>query len=198
LLKTFLIGIVLGIGVAAGILYSVPVVDQFREVSIVSVAPNGGNSEAFHINIPVDRVMIGASGKNSNVPLGLVWPTDTGFENISTEVFKIRNEKNTVIGVAARTVANEGDTDLTDWVIHLPARGSLFINMEPQTQEGRPRIGELRTGSREFDDLSGFIAESWVSKTASEEGIPQGRIELLANYVSKSNPASERAEERLE
>ena len=132
------------------------------------------------------------------MPLGLAWPTDTGFENISTEVFKIRNEKNAVIGVAARTVANEGDTDLTDWVIHLPARGSLFVNMEPQTQEGHPRIGKLRTGSREFDDLSGFIAESWVSKTSSAEGVPQGRIELLANYVSRSIPAEGRAEELLE
>ena len=198
MLKIFLIGILLGVAVAAGALHTFPVVDQIREVSIVVVAPNGGNSEAFHINIPVDRVMIGATGKDSDVPVGLTWPKDSVFQNISTEVFKIRNAKDAVIGVAARTVAKEGDTDLTDWIIHLPARGSLFVNMEPQTQKGRPRIGKLRTGSREFDDLSGFITESWFSGTSREDGAAEGRIELLANYISMSNPAEGRAEERLE
>ena len=171
---------------AAGALYSFPAVDQFREVSIVSVAPNGGNSESFHINIPVDRVMVGATGKESGVPLGLMWPTDGIFENVSTEVFKVRNVRDAVIGVAARTVAKEGKTDITDWIIHLPARGSLFVNMESQAKAGRPRIGELRAGSQEFDDLQGFVAESWVSDTSGEQGAPQGRIELLATYVSTS------------
>jgi len=198
LLKTFFVGILLGVAAAAGALHMIPAVDQFREVSIVVVAPNGGNSEAFHINIPVDRVMVGAAGKDSDVPLGLTWPKDSVFENISTEIFKIRNAKNAVVGVAARTVAKEGDTDLTDWVIHLPARGSLFVNMESQAQDGHPRIGKLRTGSREFGDLTGFVAESWVSSASAEDGVPQGRIELLANYVSSSNPAEGRAEERLE
>lgn len=198
MLKTFLVGILLGLAVAAGALHTFPVVDQIREVSIIAVATNGGNSEAFHINIPADRVMIGATGKNSGVPVGLIWPKDSVFQNISTEIFKIRNARNAVVGVAARTVAKEGDTDLTDWVIHLPARGSLFVNMEPQTQKGRPRIGKLRTGSREFNDLNGFVAESWVSATSAEDGAPEGRIELLANYVSMLDPAEGRAEERLE
>jgi len=39
LLKIFLIGILLGIAAAAGALYSLPVVDQHREVSLVTVAP---------------------------------------------------------------------------------------------------------------------------------------------------------------
>ena len=183
---------------AAGALHTVPVVDQIREVSIIAVAPNGGNSEAFHINIPADRVMIGATGKDSGVPVGLIWPKDSVFQNISTEIFKIRNARNAVVGVAARTVAKEGNTDLTDWVIHLPARGSLFVNMEPQTQKGRPRIGKLRTGSREFNDLTGFIAESWVADTSGEDGAPEGRIQLLANYISASNPDEGRAQEQLE
>ena len=66
--KTFLFGIVLGAAVAAGLLYAVPPVDQEREVSILSVAPNGGTSERFHINIPVDRVAVGAQTDASPVP----------------------------------------------------------------------------------------------------------------------------------
>jgi hypothetical protein len=198
LLKTFLFGILLGIAVAAGALYAVPVVDQYREVSIVSVAPNGGNRESFHINIPVDRVMVGQAGESSDLPPGLKWPKDDILANVSTEIFKLRNSKNAVIGVAARTVSKEDDADLIDWIIHLPARGSLFVNMETQPREGGQRIGQLRAGSREFDDLTGFVAESWVSDTSGEEDAPIGRIELLATYVGISDPRDEDEPEPLE
>lgn len=184
MLKTFLFGIILGIALAAGALYMMPVVDQHREVSIVSVAPNGGNSESFHINIPGDRVLVGATGASS-VPQGVMWPKDTIFEKVSTEVFKVRNEKDTVIGVAARTVGKEGGADVvTDWVIHFPARGSLYVSMDSEVRKGGPRVGQLRAGSREFDELNGFVAESWVENTLSVEDGPAGRIELLATYVS--------------
>lgn len=198
MLKTFLFGILLGIAVAAGALYAVPVVDQYREVSIVSVAPNGGNRESFHINIPVDRVMVGQAGESSDLPPGLKWPKDDILANVSTEIFKLRNSKNAVIGVAARTVSKEDDADLIDWIIHLPARGSLFVNMETQPREGGQRIGQLRAGSREFDDLTGFVAESWVSDTSGEEDAPIGRIELLATYVGISDPRDEDEPEPLE
>jgi hypothetical protein len=198
LLKTFLFGILLGVAAAAGALYAVPVVDQYREVSIVSVAPNGGNRESFHINIPVDRVMVGAAGDSSGLPLGLKWPEDEILANVSTEVFKVRNAKNAVIGIAARTVAKEDDTDVIDWIIHLPARGSLFVNMEAQPRESGHRIGQLRAGSREFDDLSGFVAERWVSDTSGDEDAPIGRIELLANYVGISEPQDRGETEPLE
>jgi hypothetical protein len=186
LLKTFVFGILLGIAVAAGALYAVPVVDQYRETSIITVAPNGGSIESFHINIPVDRVMVGATG-STGVPQGLAWPKDAIFEDVSTEIFKIRNEKDAVIGVAARTVSKEDVAVGAEWVIHLPARGSLFVNMDSQVRNGGPRIGQLRAGSREFDDLNGFVAESWIENTSGSDGTPTGRIELLATYVSASS-----------
>jgi len=69
--KTFLLGIVLGIVAAAGALYAVPPVNQVREASIVTVAPNGGNVESFHINIPMDRVITGAAGEGRARPAGI-------------------------------------------------------------------------------------------------------------------------------
>ena len=198
LFRTFLFGILLGVVVAAGVLYAVPAVDQYREVSIVSVAPNGGNREAFHINIPVDRVMTGSAGQSSGLPIGLKWPKDDVFANLSTEVFKVRNAKNGVVGVAARTVAKETDADLIDWIIHLPARGSLFVGMEPQPLEGGHRIGKIQAGSQEFDDLTGFVTESWVSDTSGEDDAPMGRIELLAAYVGNSDPYEDQEAESLE
>jgi hypothetical protein len=185
LLKTFLIGIILGIIAAAGALYAKPVVDQTREISYVSVAPNGGNRETFRINIPIDRVMIGGAGQTTRLPAGLAWPDDEILATVSTEMFKVRNERDVIIGIAARTVAVEGDSSVIDWVLHLPARGSLFINMDSTAAEGGHRIGELRTGTQEFQSMTGFVAERWVSDTSGDEDAPDGRIELLATYVSR-------------
>ena len=107
--KTFIIGLVLGILAAAGALYAFPVVDQQREPSLVKVAANGGNIEVFHINIPDDRVVVRTPGQANTVPASLVWPADNKLQSIGVELYKIRNEKDAVIGVAARTaVAGAG------------------------------------------------------------------------------------------
>jgi hypothetical protein len=191
LLKIFITGILLGIAAAAAALYAIPAVDQHREVSIVSVAPNGGNLESFHINIPMDRVMVGSADNASIEPAGLIWPEDPILENVRTEVFKIRNAHDVVVGIAARTVAEEENADVIDWMIHVPARGSLLVNMESAPQEGGQRIGKIRTGSEEFAPLMGFVDERWVPDTSGAEDAPAGRIELLATYVGRAEPAEE-------
>ena len=165
-----------------------PVVDLHREVSLISVEPNGGNRETFHINLPVDRIMVGTAGQKTGLPPGLEWPQDDVMAGISAELFKLRNERDVVIGVAARTVAREAGSDVINWVLHLPARGSIFVNMEPDAKEGGHRIGRFRAGSKEFSTLSGFVAERWVPDRSGEEDAPAGRIELLATYVSTPEP----------
>ncbi len=185
MVKTFLVGLILGIVAAAGALYANPIVDQKREISYVSVAPNGGNRESFHINIPVDRVMTGAAGQSVGVPVGLEWPEDEILASVSTEMFKVRNERDVIIGIAARTVAAEEESSVIDWVLHLPARGTLFINMNTDAADGGNRVGRLRTGTEEFRSMAGFISERWVSDTSDEEDALDGRIELHAIYVSQ-------------
>ena len=185
MLKTFFIGVVLGLVAAAGALYAVPAVDQVREASVVLVAPNGGNFESFHANIPMDRVMVGAAGQEQPLPPGLDWPVDEVLAGVRTEVFKIRNARDAVVGVAVRTAAQREDENVIDWVLHLPARGSMFVNMDALPQEGGHRLGEIRDGSREFAPLSGFVSERWVADTSGEEDAPIGRIELTATYVGQ-------------
>jgi hypothetical protein len=188
LLKTFFLGIALGVAAAAVALYAIPVVDQIREASIVKVAPNGGNSETFHINIPMDRIMLGDAAQAAAIPPGLKWPADEVLANVRTELFKIRNARDAVVGVAVRAAATSQDNNVIDWVLHLPARGSLFVNMDVAPLNGGFRIGEIASGSREFGPLSGFMTERWIENDSNEEDAPAGRIELLATYVGKLEP----------
>jgi hypothetical protein len=188
LFKTFLIGIVLGIGIVAGLLYAVPAVDQYREASIIAVAPNGGTLESFHINIPMDRVMTGAQAEGSPVPVGLEWPVDSQFSNVRTEMFKIRNARDLVVGMGVRTAARHGDENVIDWLLHLPARGSLFVSMEPAPRDGGVRIGTVVSGTREFAEMRGSLGERWVANESDEEDAPIGRIELRASYVGQLEP----------
>jgi hypothetical protein len=188
LLKTFFLGIVLGLAAAAAALYAIPVVDQTREASIVKVAPNGGNSETFHINIPMDRIVLGDAGQAGAIPPGLEWPADEILTDVRAELFKIRNARDTVIGVAVRTAATSQETNVIDWVLHVPARGSLFVNMDVAPLEAGFRSGEIAAGSREFGPLSGFMTERWVANNSNAEDAPAGRIELLASYVGQLEP----------
>ena len=190
--KTFFIGVLLGLAAAAGALYAFPAVDQAREASIVKVAPNGGNVEQFHINIPMDRIMVGAPEQPNPLPPGLNWPTDTALAGVRTELFKIRNARDSVVGVAVRNAASTDDSNVIDWVLHLPARGSVFINMETAVREGGYRIGRFRAGSREFGPLNGYMTERWVANSEDrDDDAPLGRIELLATYVGELEPLDE-------
>ncbi len=179
--RTFIIGIVLGITGVIAALHFLPAVDQARESSVIMVTPNGGNSEAFHVNIPMDRIMIGAPGQPETLPPDLEWPTDPMFANSRAELFKLRNTRDAVVGVASRIAASEDSGDVIEWVLHLPARGSLFVTMDPAPAEGQ-RAGSMRAGTREFSDLVGRVSERWVADAS--DGVNAGRIELQATFVS--------------
>ena len=197
MIRTFLVGIVLGLAAAAGALYAIPVVDQAREVSITRVSPNGGNVEVFRIDIPTDRVMVGPPGQAEPVPPKLQWPNVEELAGVRMEIFKVRNARGLVIGVAIRNAATNEGQDIIDWVLHFPARGSVFVNMDTAPQEGGYRIGGFRAGSREFATLSGTMTERWVADTSEEEGAPAGHIELQATYFGELEPL-DLAEESVE
>jgi hypothetical protein len=185
LFKTFLIGIVLGLAAAAGALYAIPAVDQEREASIIAVAPNGGTFEQFQINIPMDRIVVGTPATGEPVPPGLEWPTDPKFAAVRTEMFKVRNARDSVVGVGVRTAARHGDENVVDWLLHLPARGSLFVSMNAVPEESGARVGTLISGTREFAGLRGSLGEHWVANESDDEDAPLGRIELRARYIGE-------------
>lgn len=188
-MKTFIIGILLGAVGAAGFLYLYPAVNQHREASIVSVGPNGKNTEAFNTNVPMDRILVGAPGQQQPLPEGMSWPTDPVLQNVRVELFKIRNARDAVIGIAARTAAKDDRESVIDWVLHMPARGSVYISMQPEGLEGGYRQGELRAGSREFGRLGGIMTERWIPDTSGGEDAPAGRIELITSFIGKQEAA---------
>lgn len=184
--KSFLAGIFLGIVACAAALHFVPVVDQHREASMIKVSPNGGNIETFHINVPMDRIMIGAQGQGKPLPAGLKWPSDEELATIRAELFKIRNGKNVVIGVASRIAASDTlASDVIEWVLHLPARGSVYVTMNLNPVESGYRVGNMRHGTREFGALRGQVTERWVADTSGSDGAPAGQIELQAMLVAR-------------
>ena len=185
--KTLIFGFLLGIVGTIAAVYYLPVVDQYRESSIITVAPNGGNTEAFHMNIPVDRIMIGAPNQAEPVPPLLEWPDGEIFTGLRAELFKVRNADDKVIGVASR-VASESEElgDSIEWMVHLPARGTFHISMPPESVDGTSRVGTLRAGTREFGAMHGRVSERWVANTDDDdEDAPDGHIELVTTFVGE-------------
>jgi len=185
MLKTLIFGFLLGIVGTVAAAYYVPVVDQYRESSVISVSPNGGNTESFRINIPTDRIMIGAPRQAEPLPAGLRWPAEEQFDGVRVELFKVRNTRDTVIGVASRLVADSDRIeDSVEWVMHLPARGTFYVTMPAQPADGGRRVGALRAGTREFRPMQGEVSERWVPNTFDDDpDAPDGHIELVTSLV---------------
>ncbi len=185
MLKTLIFGFLLGIVGTVAAAYYVPVVDQHRELSVISVAPNGGNTESFRISIPTDRIMVGAPRQADPLPPGLNWPADELFDGVRVELFKLRNTEDAVVGVASRMVADSNTIeDSVEWVLHLPARGTFYAAMPVQPADGVRRVGTLRAGTREFGPMQGKVSERWVANTDKDEvDAPDGYIELETSFV---------------
>jgi hypothetical protein len=183
LIKTFLIGIILGALGSAALVWYVPAVDLHRERSLVSVRPNGGNVEEFHINLPGDRIMVGLPDVANSIPAGLEWPGQQYLGDMQAELFKVRDKNDAVIGVASRLAGATGDSGaFIEWAVHFPARGSMYVKMEITPSADGFRNGELLAGTRDFATLSGSVREEFISEVREEENL-QGRIRLEAALV---------------
>jgi len=182
LFKTFIFGIVLGAFGAGALVYFVPAVDLHRERSLISVQPNGGNLEKFRINLPRDRILVGLPGVDDSIPAGLDWPGAEFLGDMQAEVFKVRDENSAVVGVASRLASSSEETGpFIEWVVHLPARGTMYVQMELTPAADGVRNGVLRSGTREFEPLHGNVREQFV--LAAEDDDVQGRIVLETALV---------------
>lgn len=181
MIKTFIAGLILGLLGTAALVYFVPAVDLHREVSLISVQPNLGNREVFHINLPHDRILAGGrSGEQSSVfPGDLEWPQEEIFEGAVTEIFKLRDDNDVVVGIGARISSlSDAAGPFVQWMLHLPARGSIFAGMQLELTNEGYREGLLIAGTREFSGMAGTVQESF--NTDAGEDI-SGRLDLVAS-----------------
>jgi hypothetical protein len=103
---------------------------------------------------------------------------------MQTEVFLVRDDNNTVIGVASRLASSSGESGpFIEWVLHFPARGTMYAQMELTPATDGFRNGVLRSGTRDFSLLSGSIRERFIA--AVEDDDVQGRIILETGLVGQ-------------
>jgi hypothetical protein len=183
LFRTFIFGLVLGLAGMGAYLHFVPIVDQYRVPSHVTVQTNGGNQETFSIRLPGDRIMAGLPGAASPVPAGLAWPDAVAFAGFEAELFKIRDQDDTVIGVASRMKRTAGSDNFVQWTVHLPARGTMFAVLEPNPGSGQARSGTLSVGIGEFEFRRGSVREIFVRDDADDDPDSEGRIDLQVALV---------------
>ena len=185
--KTFVLGIILGLLGVGSLVYFVPVVDLHREPSFITVQTNGGNREEFHINLPQDRILAGMRTEDdlSVFPEGVIWPDEESLYGAQTEVFKVRNDNDIVVGIAARVSSSSDESGpFVQWMVHLPARGSMFAGMRTGLDENGRRNGLLVAGTREFGTLSGNFSEYFNAEAKDEEYEISGRLELVTAFVA--------------
>lgn len=185
LAKTFIAGIVLGVAGAAAFVYSYQPVDLRREPSHITVQANGGNVETFRIDLPRDRIMVGLAGERVTLPAELEWPGDALFGNLQAELFKVRDRNGVVVGVASRLAsASERTGPFIEWVLHLPARGTLYLKMEVTPAPEGHRNGRMLVGTLDFETLTGSAREQFITDTGSGDSEVEGRIELITVLVA--------------
>lgn len=181
MIKFFSFGTILGMVAMALLFRYVPLVDQHREASIVTVQPNGGNREVFHVNLPADRIMAGGADLAAPLPAGLEWVDIPGSAGSRIELFKIRNDDNRVVGVASR-LSDRGGEAFVEWTLHLPARGSIYALLDAAPTPSGYRAGTMRAGTEEFRYRAGRIMEQYAAVDGNDEGVT-GRLELVTQLV---------------
>lgn len=184
--KTFYFGIALGLLGTFALTYSVPVVDLHREPSLISVRSNGGNAETYRIDLPRDRILVGLAGADNALPAGLDWPAEAVFGDLQTEMFKVRDRNDVVIGVASRLASASEETGaFIEWTVHLPARGTVYLQMDVAPSAEGHRNGRLMAGTRDFETLSGTVIEQYITDFEDEDLNVDGRIELITAFVGQ-------------
>lgn len=173
--RIFLIGIVLGLASAGGLFHLYKPVTIHRENSVLTAIPNGSVEEVFHVTLPRDLIFAGSP--TQVIPAGSSW-SEAGFlGDLRVNLFKVRNENDRVVGLASRFSGRGDDNEnFTEWLVHLPARGSLYAVMDgPRSAEGI-RSGHLQNGTREFTSRGGSIVEKFSNEKTDDE--PKTIIEL--------------------
>lgn len=157
--------------VAGGVLLSVlaagvyPMPESQRYRSSISVVPDGGREETFVIEWHQDRVqpLVGAQQGPLQVAGGMVVLPGDGAAAAAAEVFRLRDVAGNVVGLASRTTAPRAAADggtgsVSEWVLLLPSRGTLFLT-QVNARDVAPRPGPAPDTLVPAADAGGFWSD---------------------------------------
>ena len=175
-----------------------PLPGHIRYPSENIVLPNGGRQETFTIELPSDRIALPKFARTAPYPQRGFLPT--GQDRVTAEIYRLRNGKGTVIGIASKVTGRIPDAAarplrVSDWVLLLPSRGALLLNQinaqlirqrgattlnEQQVTAGPAPEGEgiVIRGTDEFAGLRGTYTETLRVEHIDAGGVTHGRIEL--------------------
>jgi len=142
---SFLVGVALTVAIAA--LFPLPSHERF--VSQIEVLTNGGRGEEFQIRWPQDRLALDADSTRMQMgeTAGLVVMPGAAAGPAAVELFRLRDVRGNVIGLASRLTApmpsrRGGRQSVSNWTLVIPSRGSLLLSQEngadmgPVSREG--------------------------------------------------------------
>lgn len=146
-----ILGFLTGIGSVAALAYSTPFLEHERVSSQTRVVTNGGRQERFEIRVNQDLLsrLPGSASAVESVPQFAPWAPELAPFTGDAEVYRLRNESGVVIGTAIR----KRESSDVEWVLHLPARGTMVLTgLGVELAE----TGEMALGIGEFSDLYGI------------------------------------------
>ncbi|MEO0575885.1 MAG: hypothetical protein AAF004_10510 [Pseudomonadota bacterium] len=157
--STFFLGIIAGVVATLALAWFAPFLNQERVRSITDVQNNGGRVERFEIRLP-DDLLSSVPGIDRPdgvvVPASAEWYPELAPFYVHADVYRLRNEQGVVVGIASR-VRGVQTRDDVEWVLDLPARGTLAMNgLSADIAE----VGTIVSGTREFTELGG----SWEAR----------------------------------
>ena len=143
MMRVFLFSFVAGLALSVGLSSIFPLPDHERFPSSIEVLTNGGRQEQFLIRWPQDRLAVpGNPDLLTSVADSTAFLLASGDSITITELFRLRDVSENVIGVAARTTGNRGGAGSnSDWILLIPSRGSMLM-----TQRDSANLAPLRAG----------------------------------------------------
>ena len=158
-----ILGFLAGLASVAGLAFTAPFLAQERVHAETRVQNNGGRFERFEIRLPDDRlnVLPAADSAVELWPSSTNWYADLAPFNQSASVFRVRNENGEVIGTGVRVRGVNRDSDV-EWVLHVPARGTLVLQGESAEVA---ELGDIALGTGEFSELGG----TWEARLDADD-----------------------------
>jgi hypothetical protein len=160
--RTFLLSLLAGaaVALAGAAVFSLPVHERFP--SIIKVETNGGRSESFIIHWPEDRLELqgGLDGAAVTPEDGIAVLAPRGSSLAATELFRLRDVDDRVIGIASRMTGRVPgrrgrERSVSNWTLMIPSRGILLL-----TQDNGADVGPVTVGGKWVSavDSPGFWA----------------------------------------